>query len=887
MKRDVMKIVFIDPKGVWEGLNNGIAYIAANIRNENEVTIIDFVNRSGNVENRLKAAENADFIGISIKSFTLDESIMVANMVKKINPRAKLVAGGPHVMVDGYNLLSDNHIFDIGVFGEAEIAFKEILSGRPLEEIDGIIYRQDGKIIKNKQRKWFTDLDALPFPVYDGFDSVNIDGHIKKIENWPLVTSRGCPYTCTYCFLGDTLVHMDKGMVKIEEFKNKEGARVLSHAGRWMPVVRFYERHYSDKIVKIKACKLPPIKATKNHKFHVLRNGIRMKIPAEEIQHDDYLAVQLPVTVPVNFIDIKQIIGEKAFVYEYSRKVPYENIKIALQLHNEGLSTRQIAAKTGLSKSFVHVVVNNNFEEKKKIENRLEEENGQIGFRLSKSIPSKIPVTKELMRLFGYYLAEGSVSKHNNRPNSYQVSWTFSENEHAYIEDVKSLIKKTLGLGAFVVNQGNVTRVCVSNAPFAMLIERLFGSGSENKFISDFIMSLEPEFLEELLKGWMLGDGGIVRYNGKKMIKVSTVSPSLAYQFFIIAQKLGLSPSLQKNSTGSSIINGREVRSCGYNYHLNFKSKKDINKLLNSIFGIEQLEFGTVRSAIEIRDEMAVYFPVESVEFEDFSGTVYNIEVEEDHTYTANGFLVNNCNVPTVIGRRFRIRSGENILEELRYAQAKYGSKEFKVLDDNFTLQMDRAKDICRLFIKEKLDMKWTCPNGIRADRLDAELCSLMKEAGCYSMSIGVESGDPEVFDKIKKGEKLKDVEKGIRLAQAAGINVHGFFIIGLLGSTYEADKRSMEFAKRLGITASWGILVPYPGTEVWEQIKADAHARILRNWKEGFHIGARPKPVFDMPEYTAEERIRAYYYANMTSIKKKDIPRAAKMIIKGLISGK
>ena len=143
------------------------------------------------------------------------------------------------------------------------------------------------------------------------------------------------------------------------------------------------------------------------------------------------------------------------------------------------------------------------------------------------------------------------------------------------------------------------------------------------------------------------------------------------------------------------------------------------------------------------------------------------------------------------------------------------------------------------------------------------------------------------VFNKIRKGEKLADVEKGIKFAQKAGIKVHGFFIIGLIGSTYEADKRSMEFAKRLGITASWGILVPYPGTEVWEQVKKDSSARVLRDWKEGFHIGARPKPVFDTAEYTAEERVRAYYYANMTTIKKKDIPRAAKLVIKGLISGK
>ncbi|HIG97093.1 MAG TPA: radical SAM protein [Candidatus Aenigmarchaeota archaeon] len=877
-----MKIVFVDPKGVWEGLNNGIAYIASNMSDEHEIKVVDFVNRSGNTAKRLDVVKDADIIGISVKSFTLDESIMVANMVKKINPSAKIVAGGPHVMVDGLNLLKDNPIFDLGVFGEAETTFKEILSGKDPADISGVIHRVNGTVIQNPPREWNTDLDKLRFPAYDNFDSFE-----SKIENWPLVTSRGCPYSCTYCFASGTLVHTNKGMIKIEELHNYNDVRVLSHSGKWMPVTRFYKRNYNDSTVKIKARKLPFVRSTKNHKFHVLRNGLRIETPAENIHKGDYLTVQLPNTKHIEYIDVKQILGEKVLIYEYTRRVPFEKIKIAIQLHNDGLSTRQIASKTGLGKSFVHTVVNNDFDEKKRIKNELEVNDGRIGFTLSEDIPSRLPISKDLMRLFGYYLAEGSVSKNKNRQNSYEISWTFNKNEHAYIEDVKTIIKDVLGLGPFIVNQENVTRVCVSNAVFAMLIEKLFGSGSENKAIPDFIISLKPEFLEELMKGWILGDGGIVRYNGKKMIKVSTISHSLAYQFFVIAQKLGLSPSLQKNSTGSSYIDGREVKSCGYCYHLNFKSKQDTNKLLNTIFGAEQLEFVAGRGTVEIRDENAVYFPVESVEFEDFSGTVYNIEVEEDHTYTANGFLVNNCNVPTVIGRKFRTRSGRNIFDELMYAKEKYGSNEFKVLDDNFTLQMDRAKDICKLFLDEKLDMKWTCPNGIRADRLDEELCTLMKQAGCYSMSIGVESGDPDVFDKINKGERLDDVERGIKLAQAAGIKVHGFFIIGLLGSTYEADKRSMEFAKRLGITASWGILVPYPGTEVWEQIKKDHKTRILRDWKEGFHVGARPKPVFDTSDYTAEERVRAYYYANMSSIKKKDIPRAAKMIIKGLISGK
>ena len=75
-----MKVVLIDPKGVWEGLNNGIAYIAASLRGEHDVHVIDFVNNTkGSMGERLLSAKNADFVGISIKSFTLLESIMVGS----------------------------------------------------------------------------------------------------------------------------------------------------------------------------------------------------------------------------------------------------------------------------------------------------------------------------------------------------------------------------------------------------------------------------------------------------------------------------------------------------------------------------------------------------------------------------------------------------------------------------------------------------------------------------------------------------------------------------------------------------------------------------------------------------------------------------------------
>ncbi|MFB3905300.1 MAG: radical SAM protein [Acidobacteriota bacterium] len=246
------------------------------------------------------------------------------------------------------------------------------------------------------------------------------------------------------------------------------------------------------------------------------------------------------------------------------------------------------------------------------------------------------------------------------------------------------------------------------------------------------------------------------------------------------------------------------------------------------------------------------------------------------------------CSVPQVTGRRWRARSPENVVAELLQAKDRYGSREFKVLDDNFTLDVARAKDICRLLLGKRTDMTWSCANGIRADRVDEELLGLMRASGCESISIGIESADPAVLSQTRKGEELEHIRRTVELARKKGIRVQGFFIIGLTGSTYESDKRSLEFAKAVGLDeASWGLLVPYPGTELWDQFRSDRSVRFLRDWKEGFHLGANPKPVFETRDYPAWKKLKAYYLFNLRTRRRKQAPKAIGRIVKNLLVGK
>ena len=218
------------------------------------------------------------------------------------------------------------------------------------------------------------------------------------------------------------------------------------------------------------------------------------------------------------------------------------------------------------------------------------------------------------------------------------------------------------------------------------------------------------------------------------------------------------------------------------------------------------------------------------------------------------------CSVPEISGNRVRKRSPDNIIEELRWARMKYDILGFEILDDVFNIDMDRCKQFCQALIRANLQLKWSCPNGLRADRVDSELAELMQESGCQNVMLGIESADPNVMKGVSKGESLMDIEKGIRIFQRAGIDVGGYFIIGLPGDSLESQKKSVEFAKRMGINAHFNMLIPYPGTELWEWAKKNAH--FLQDIERGLHFADDSEKlniVFETVDFSAVLRKKAY----------------------------
>lgn len=289
------------------------------------------------------------------------------------------------------------------------------------------------------------------------------------------------------------------------------------------------------------------------------------------------------------------------------------------------------------------------------------------------------------------------------------------------------------------------------------------------------------------------------------------------------------------------------------------EGKKELEKIKGLLFRDHgEVKFTGTRDLITDLDSLP--FP----NYDYFDSVVKNsMKVNRYPLLTSRGcpYSCSFCCAHLIVGKRWRARNPWSVINELKQAKEKYHVKVVNIYDDNFTVDMKRAKKICDLIISENLGLKFRCQNGIRADRVDRDLLEKMKKSGFYKISIGIESGDPYVFSKINKGLTLQQIERAIKLIKQVGIKkVFGFFIIGLPHSTFEAEMRTISFAKNLNLDMYvWAHLTPYRGTQAYEWVRQNG--RFIRKMIDTYsHLPS--EPVFETSDFPKEKRYLAYLLA-------------------------
>ncbi len=167
-------------------------------------------------------------------------------------------------------------------------------------------------------------------------------------------------------------------------------------------------------------------------------------------------------------------------------------------------------------------------------------------------------------------------------------------------------------------------------------------------------------------------------------------------------------------------------------------------------------------------------------------------------------------------GYEWRGRSPENIVSEIESLYEAYGINGFFFNDEIFALNKERVFAICRLVEQKRLKIAWYC-NG-RAGMMTKELLQAMYSAGCRGIAYGIESGNQQVLDSMRKKISLAQVRDTVKCTKGARIHASGYFIFGMLGETRTTMEDTLSFARELDLDyCGFTVATPLIGTELYD----------------------------------------------------------------------
>ncbi len=206
----------------------------------------------------------------------------------------------------------------------------------------------------------------------------------------------------------------------------------------------------------------------------------------------------------------------------------------------------------------------------------------------------------------------------------------------------------------------------------------------------------------------------------------------------------------------------------------------------------------------------------------------------------------------SVFGNRYRSFSEDYLLDLISHLHGKYRVQHLVFVDDQFAARSLRLIRFCEKLLQRNLRISWNC--DARADSLDQDMLHLMKKAGCWMVSYGVESGSQDILNSIRKDIEIRQIEQVVRWTKEAGIRAKGLFMIGYPQETVETLRQTLDLILRCPFDEiNLSFLTPFPGTALYEQIKNTPG--FLEDWDRMNALN----PVFSPRRLSLEALEKAY----------------------------
>jgi anaerobic magnesium-protoporphyrin IX monomethyl ester cyclase len=186
------------------------------------------------------------------------------------------------------------------------------------------------------------------------------------------------------------------------------------------------------------------------------------------------------------------------------------------------------------------------------------------------------------------------------------------------------------------------------------------------------------------------------------------------------------------------------------------------------------------------------------------------------------------CVGSRMVGRKVRYFDVKRVVDEFELL-SKMGFNQINVVDDLFTANKRRCMEICDEILRRGIKHKWVA--FARVDTVSKDLMLKLKEAGCATLCFGIESGNQEILDRVKKNITLAKCQAAVDLCNEVGIEPMTSYILGLPGETPETVRQTMEFARKLSPLYGFHILSPFPGTEVRDKSEEYGMRILSSDW--------------------------------------------------------